>query len=86
MLNVERLDCENPKYHKGCVWVRANIRYPDTRYLLLKQRLIYEVKRTEIAYRILHHKFGVLTTIKLGHKSGLFIQDNESALRAFALF
>ncbi len=86
MLDVEMLSCLNPKFHKECQWVHAKIRYPDERYLLLKQRLIYEVKKTHTAYRIVHWKFGVLTTIKFGHDNKVFISENPEALRAFALY
>lgn len=86
MLNVERLDCLNRKYHKDCVWVNAKIRYPDTRYLLLRDRLVQEVKKTKIAYRITHWKFGVLVTIKAGHDNSLYIGEHEDALKQFALY
>jgi len=86
LIEVEMLVCQNPRFHKDCTWVHAKIRYPDGRYLLLKQRLIYEVKKTHIAYRITHWKLGILTTIKWGHDKKVFIQDNEGALRAFAQF
>ncbi len=86
MLRVEKLNCLNTKFNKDCEWVNVPISYPDTRYLLLKQRLIYEVKNTKVAYRITHNKFGILCTLKWGHDKQLFIQDNQEALRAFALY
>ncbi len=86
MLEVEQLICKNPKFHKDCKWVHAKIRYPDERYLLLKKVIMREVLKTHIAYRITHWKFGVLTTIKMGHDSEVYVQDNKEALRGFALF
>lgn len=86
MLLVEMLVCKNPKFHKDCQWASARIQYPDELYLPLKQRLTSEVKKTHTAYRITHWKFGVLTTIKLGHDGEVFIADNQQALRDFALF
>jgi len=86
MLNVEMLVCKNPKFHKDCQWMHAKIRYPDELYLPLKQRLTSEVKRTRVAYRIIHWKFGVLTTLKLGHDGKVFVDDNQQALRDFALY
>jgi len=86
MLFVEMLVCKNPKFHKDCQWVSAKIRYPDELYLPLKQRLTAEVKRTRVAYRITHWKFGVLTTLKLGHDGKVFVADNQQALRDFALY
>lgn len=86
MLNVERLDCEIPKFHKNCKWVKVPIQYPDTRYLLLKDRLTREVNNTNTAYRILHPKFGVLTTIKKGHDNLIFISENDDTLKRFALY
>ena len=86
MLEIEKLICKNQLFHKDCHWIHAKLRYPDGQFLLVKQRLIYEVKKTHTAYRITHWKFGVLTTIKYGHDGQLFIQDNSVSLRAFALF
>ncbi len=86
MLRVQRLDCDKPKFHKECEWVNVPITYPDTLYLQLKKRLIYEVKKTHTAYRITHWKFGVLTTLKWGHDEELYIGDVLEALKAFALF
>ncbi|GAG63823.1 unnamed protein product [marine sediment metagenome] len=86
MLDVEMLVCKNPQFHKDCQWKHAGIRYPDERYLPLKQRLTSEVKKTHIAYRITHWKFGVLTTIKLGHDNKIFVVDNQQALKDFALY
>jgi len=86
MLDVELLDCANKKYHKDCKWVHAKIRYPNTRYLLLRDRLIREVKNTKTAYRITHWKFGVLVTIKAGHDNSLYVGEHEDALRQFALY
>lgn len=86
MLEVERLVCTKPNYHKDCRWVHAKIRYPDTRYLLLKQVIEREVQKTKIAYRIIHEKFGVLATIKMGHDNKLFIQEDLKALKEFALY
>ena len=85
MLDVHKLVCKNEKFHKDCQWVHAHIRYPETLYLPLKQRLIIEAKNTNTAYRIFHPKLGVLTTIKLGHDGKVFVSDNQLALRKFAL-
>ena len=88
MLRVQKLDCENPQYHKKCEWVNVPLTYPDTLYLQLKNRLVHEVKKTHTAYRITHWKFGVLTTIKFGHGADreVWVGDNQEALKAFALF
>ena len=86
MLNAEMLIYKNPKFHKDCQWMHAKIRYPDERYLPLKQRLTSEVKKTHIAYRITHWKFGILTTIKFGHDNKVYVADNQGALRGFALY
>ena len=86
MLDVERLDCLNKEFHKDCHWIHAKLRYPDGRYLLLRQQLIYEVKKTHVAYRITHWKFGVLVTIKFGHDGKVFVSEDQEALREFALF
>jgi len=86
LLDVEVLSCKNPKFHKDCQWVHAKIRYPNTRYLLLRDRLIREVKNTKTAYRITHWKFGVLVTIKFGHDGSLYVGEHEDALRQFALY
>jgi hypothetical protein len=88
MIEVEMLSCKNPRFHKDCEWVHAKLRYPNGQYLLLRNRLIYEVKKTGVAYRITHWKFGVLTTIKRGHDADktLYVGDHEDALRAFALY
>jgi hypothetical protein len=86
MLDVERLACKNTRFHKDCEWVHAKMRYPDERYLLLKQRLMSEVKNTHIAYRIVHWKFGVLCTIKYGHDEHLFVQENNEVMHDFAVF
>ncbi len=88
MIRAEKLSCQNEQYHKNCIWVNVAIQYPDTRYLMLKNRLIAEVRKTHIAYRITHYKFGVLTTIKFGHgaNADVFVADNQEALRAFAVF
>ncbi len=86
MLFVEKLMCENPQYHKECEWVKVPIRYPDTRYLLLKKRLTTEVLKTKVAYRILHNKFGVLCTLKFGHDGFLYVGDNQAALQFFATY
>jgi hypothetical protein len=85
MLRVEKLVCENPKFHKHCVWVKTSLTYPDYNFLTLRQRLIREVKKTNTAYRIVHHRYEILTTIKLGHDRIIYISDNEDAQRHFAL-
>ena len=85
MIRVEQLVCLNQKFHKNCYWKQTTMTYPDANFLILKDRLIREVKKTNIAYRIVHHKFGVLTTVKLGHDNSIFIQDFEDAQRRFAL-
>ncbi len=85
MLKVEKLVAKDKWAHKGH-WVTAPYSYQDTQYLLLKQRLIHEVKKTKIAYRISHPKFGVLITLKWGHDGKLFEQPQLEALRAFALY
>lgn len=85
MLKVEKLICTNPKFHKDCYWKQVPLTYPDTRYLLLKDRLIRETKLTNTAYRILHPQFGVLTTVKLGHDNFIYISDNDDSLKRFAL-
>ncbi|MDD4877318.1 MAG: hypothetical protein PHQ86_09405 [Dehalococcoidales bacterium] len=85
MLDVEMLICLKP-HHKDCYWQHAKIRYPNERYLLLRDRLIREVKKTQTAYRITHWKFGVLVTIKFGHDNSLWIGEHEDALRQFALY
>ena len=85
MLKVERLECENTKFHKNCRWINVAVTYPDANFLMLKDRLIREVRKTNIAYRILHHRFGVLTTIKMGHDDNIYIQENEDAQKRFAL-
>lgn len=85
MLKIERLECENQQFHKNCEWVNVRVAYPDTQYLLLRDRLIREVKRTNIAYRILHNRFGILATLKLGHDGILWVGEHEDALRRFAL-
>jgi hypothetical protein len=43
-----------------------------------------EVRKTRIAYRITHWKYGVLVTIKAGHDGQLFEQQDNEALREFA--
>ncbi len=87
MLDIEMLICDNQKFHKYCRWVHAKLRYPDERYLMVKNTLMSEVKKSHVAYRIVHQRFGVLTTIKYGHDGKLFIQDAESdTMKAFALF
>jgi hypothetical protein len=86
MIEVEMLVCENKQFHKNCEWVHAKLRYPNGQYLLLKDRLIREVKKTKIGYRIIHWKFGVLTTIKMGHDDIIWVGDHEDALRQFALY
>ena len=47
---------------------------------------IENVKKAKIAYRISHHKLGLLTTIKLGHDGEIYIADNLATLRAFAIY
>jgi hypothetical protein len=86
MLSVQKLKCKDKWQHPPCKWVTAHYHYQDTQYLLLKQRLSHEVKKSKIAYRILHHKFGVLCTLKMGHDGELFVSDNLGALRMFALY
>lgn len=86
MLDIETLQCRNEKFHKDCQWVHAKLRYPDGRYLMVKNTLMHEVQKTHIAYRIVHDRFGVLTTIKYGHDGNLFISDNNEALKRFAVF
>jgi hypothetical protein len=52
----------------------------------LKERLAREVLRTHTAYRIIHKKFGVLTTLKMGHDNKIFIQDDNDALRKMLFY
>lgn len=85
MLKIERLICANQKFHKDCNWVNVRVSYPDTQYLTLKDEIIRRVKRTNVAYRILHTKFGILATVKLGHDNYIFISEHEDALKRFAL-
>ena len=86
MLNVEYLKCKNKKFHKDCQWVHAKLQYPNGQYLLLKDRIIREVKRTRTAYRITHWKFGVLVTVKMGHDGNIWVGEDKGALRRFALY
>lgn len=85
MLRVEMLSCLDKKFHHKCEWVNARINYPDTQYILLKERLVKEVKNTKTAYRITHTRFGLLCTIKSGHDGSLYIGEHEDALQRFAI-
>ena len=80
MLKVERLVCENAAFHKNCEWKALRVHYGDRQLWTLTTRLKREALKTHTAYRIVHYKFGVITTIKLGHDGRLFVMSNDSAI------
>jgi len=81
MLYIEKLVCKNNKFHKGdCTWTSTAKPYNDASfgYLTYKGQQLARVDGT--AYRIIHHKLGVLYTIKLGHDKRIFIAKDSRAI------
>jgi len=78
MLRVQRLQCDDMKFNKGCEWRGMPGNYSDETFPLLKNRLQRESLKTGISYRIVHNKHGLLLTIKLGHDNELFVSCPEN--------
>jgi hypothetical protein len=80
MLRIEKLVCKNAKFHKDCVWRRTTLKASDEDYPVLKRKIQHEIRVTKTAYRIVHDRLGIVTTLKWGHDNRAFIQEDRRKL------